>query len=395
MFYNFIAFLSTILFANHLAQLIFEMLLIFLLSFALSFLGINWFIKLVSKKSICRQPIRSDGPESHLKTKKNTPTMGGLFIIAATLISSLLFANLKNNYVLVSLFVMFSFAIIGLTDDYMKVTGKNSKGFRGSIKLIIQFLIVTILVFCLRLNDETHFNGSVFLPFLDFTINLGIFYVFFATFVIVGSANAVNLTDGLDGLVTVPAIITLGCFIFMICMLGTDFELSSLDEKINQNIFPLIMVCSAMIGSLLAFLKFNLKPAKIFMGDVGSYFLGFLIGSVILISCLLYKTPILFWLIIYSVFCFDSTATLCIRFCSGEKWYLPHRSHAYQKLQNFGWTHKNILCGLFVLNSIFTSIAFVAYCFDQLLIAIAINFTILIVIYLTIWFKNLKYAKNF
>ena len=294
------------------------------------------------------------------------PVARGGGIIIAILSGLLMIILIHLNYLsfLIGLILSGAFivAFVGFIDDVINLS--------IAPRLLIQFIASALTAgLVMSVNSYT-------IDCYSFS-NLIIFV--FLVIAIIWSTNLFNFMDGTDGIASLEAIFVLTAGGLLLIAKGVFLG-------------KLLILIASIVGG---FLWCNFPPAKIFMGDVGSYFLGFLIGSVILISCLLYKTPILFWLIIYSVFCFDSTATLCIRFCSGEKWYLPHRSHAYQKLQNFGWTHKNILCGLFVLNSIFTSIAFVAYCFDQLLIAIAINFTILIVIYLTIWFKNLKYAKNF
>ncbi|MBU6339786.1 MAG: hypothetical protein KGQ36_07460, partial [Rickettsiales bacterium] len=182
-------------------------------SYLLSYLGIKLFLCYVNKKNICRQPIRAEGPETHLKTKKNTPTMGGIFIVISTLLTSLIFLDLKNPFILAAIVVFFSFSLIGLTDDLLKVVYKNPNGFRGSIKIIIQFLITSATILWLGYNNLSYLNGKIFLPIYSghfLVIGLSL-YVLFVTFVIVGSSNAVNLTDGLDGLVSVPAVINLIC----------------------------------------------------------------------------------------------------------------------------------------------------------------------------------------
>jgi phospho-N-acetylmuramoyl-pentapeptide-transferase len=241
------------------------------------------------------QPIRSDGPESHLKNKKRTPTMGGIFIMLATLITTFLFIDIFNRYILVICSIMICFASIGLVDDLMKVLFKNTKGFRGSYRIVIQFAIIGLAFLWLNFIDPIHATGEIFFPLGShhyLTLNLSI-YIIFVIMVIVGSSNAVNLTDGLDGLVSVPAIINLICLILLIHASSTR-ELAS-KFNVPHVLFSgeIIFFCIALIGSILAFLTFNLKPAKIFMGDVGS--LG--IGSVLGMIAIIVKQEFVFFLI--------------------------------------------------------------------------------------------------
>ena len=254
-------------------------------SYVIGFFSIKKYIGFVHANPRFFQPIRSDGPTSHLATKQKTPTMGGIFIALATLATTLLFIDFTNRYILVVSLVFIAFAAIGLTDDLMKVLYKNTKGFRGSIKLIIQFTIIGIAFLWLGSIDDVHFKNHVFLPFgHGHYIALGVvLYVLFVNVVIVGTSNAVNLTDGLDGLVSVPAIISLGCLMLLIYA-------SSTPELANHFYVPhvkfsgeLIFFCVALVGAILAFLTFNLKPAKIFMGDVGSLAIGSVLGLIAII----------------------------------------------------------------------------------------------------------------
>jgi phospho-N-acetylmuramoyl-pentapeptide-transferase len=259
-------------------------LICLLSSYLFAFLGIKKYICFIHQKQFY-QPIRESGPETHLKAKKNTPTMGGIFIVLGTLLSTLLFLDLSNHYVLIACFVFISFSLIGLTDDLMKVVFKNTKGFRGSIKLVIQFTIIGLTFLWLGYADALHFKSRVFLPIgHGHWIFLGpALYVIFVTFVIVGTSNAVNLTDGLDGLVSVPAIISLlslSAFIFVAA--NPELAQKFYAPKV-KNSEELIFFCIALIGAIAAFLTFNLKPAKIFMGDVGSLAIGSVLGLVAII----------------------------------------------------------------------------------------------------------------
>lgn len=252
-------------------------------SYVVGFFSTKKYIKFVHQKQLF-QPIRSDGPATH-HAKKKTPTMGGIFIVLATLLATLLFLDLSNSYIWVAVFVLVSFSLIGLTDDLMKVIYKNTKGFRGSFKLIIQFTIIGAAFLWLGSIDGTHFKNRVFLPFgHGHWVGLGIvLYVLFVNVVIVGTSNAVNLTDGLDGLVSVPAIISLLCLISLI-FVASDHDLAKrFFVPYIENSAELIFFCLALIGAILAFLTFNLKPAKIFMGDVGSLAIGSVLGLIAII----------------------------------------------------------------------------------------------------------------
>lgn len=253
-------------------------------SYLFGFFSIKKYIKFIHQKHVY-QPIRESGPETHLKAKKNTPTMGGIFIVLSTLLSTLLFLDLSNHYILITCFVFIAFSLIGLTDDLMKVLFKNTKGFKGSIKLVIQFAIIGLVFLWLGYADPVHLKSRVFLPIgHGHWIYLGAaLYVIFVTFVIVGTSNAVNLTDGLDGLVSVPAIINLICLSALIFVASNPELAQKFYAPKIRNSEELIFFCISLIGAIAAFLTFNLKPAKIFMGDVGSLAIGSALGLIAII----------------------------------------------------------------------------------------------------------------
>jgi phospho-N-acetylmuramoyl-pentapeptide-transferase len=263
-------------------------------SFLIGFFSIKKYIEIMNRKALY-QPIRQSGPQSHLQTKKKTPTMGGIFIILATLLSTLLFVDIFNRYILVILSVMLTFGIIGLVDDLLKVIFKNPNGFRGSYKIIIQFAIIGGAFLWLGIIDNIHLNNQISIPiFKDFALTLNIIlYVLFVNFVIVGTSNAVNLTDGLDGLVSVPAIINLICLIFIIFCISTPKISNHLNLIQIKFTGEIIFFCLSLIGAISAFLFFNLKPAKIFMGDVGSLAIGSTLGLIAIII----KQEIIFFII--------------------------------------------------------------------------------------------------
>ncbi len=253
-------------------------------SYALSAIAIKIYLNYIKNSSLFHQPIRTDGPEGHFK-KNKTPTFGGLFLVLSTILSSFLFLDLSNKYLWIIFFVFLSFCVIGFVDDFLKVFYKDAKGFKGSIKLLTQFLIVSIAYLYLGQINEIHANNHIFLPILDgIYVDLGqVLYVIMATFIIVGSANSTNLTDGLDGLVSVPAIINLLCLIVLI-VIGSNIELAQkYQAPYVRNSQELIFFCIILIGAIIGFLQFNLKPAKIFMGDVGSLAIGSCLGLIALI----------------------------------------------------------------------------------------------------------------
>jgi len=227
------------------------------------------------------QPIRSDGPQSHLITKKGTPTMGGLMMLFGIMASTLLWANPANRYVWIVLGVTVSFAAIGFYDDYLKVTKQTHAGFSGRFRLLIEALIAALACYFIAAIGRQPFATSLTFPFFkELVIPLGWFYLVFGSFIIVGAGNAVNLTDGLDGLATVPVIIVALSFGFISYLVGNSF----FSEYLNIHYVPgtgeLAVLCGAVIGAGLGFLWFNAPPASIFMGDTGSLALGGMIGTI-------------------------------------------------------------------------------------------------------------------
>jgi phospho-N-acetylmuramoyl-pentapeptide-transferase len=225
------------------------------------------------------QPIRADGPESHF-IKAGTPTMGGLMILAGVLVSSLIWANLGNIYVWVVIIVTLGFGAIGFYDDYLKVTKATHNGFSGRVRLLLEFLIAAIACYAITLAGELPFSTSLAFPFFkDFMINLGWFFIPLCAIVIVGAGNAVNLTDGLDGLAIVPVMIAAASFGLIAYLSGNYVFSEYLQIHFVLGTGELAVVCGAVIGAGLGFLWFNAPPAAIFMGDTGSLALGGMIGA--------------------------------------------------------------------------------------------------------------------
>ena len=227
------------------------------------------------------QPIREDGPESHLLTKKGTPTMGGIMIIISLLITTLLWADLSNPYIWISSFIIVSFATIGFLDDYQKLKYKNSKGISGKTKLLWQFIISFFSIGALNYYSEPDMTNLLFFPFYkNLVLDLGLFYFIFGSLVVVGCSNAVNLTDGLDGLATLPIIIATSCFVLISYLAGNFIFANYLQIPFIPKSGELAILGAAMIGSCLGFLWYNAHPAKIFMGDIGSLSMGATIGII-------------------------------------------------------------------------------------------------------------------
>ena len=224
------------------------------------------------------QTVRDDGPQSHL-SKSGTPTMGGVLILAAILTSCLLWADLTNTYVLVTLFVVVSFGIIGFIDDYRKVVRKDPKGLIARWKYFWQSVIALAVAFFLFINSSQAEETALLVPFFKEVMpQLGLWYLVLTYFVIVGTSNAVNLTDGLDGLAIVPTILVAGAFAIFAYTTGNI----KFSEYLNIPFIPmtseLVIVCTAIVGAGLGFLWFNTYPAQVFIGDVGSLALGGTLG---------------------------------------------------------------------------------------------------------------------
>ena len=240
-----------------------------------------WMISLLRLRQGKGQPIREDGPASHLVTKRGTPTMGGLMILAGLLVATLLWANVRNHYVWVTVVVTLGFGAIGFYDDFLKVTKQSHKGFSGRFRLTLEAAIaIAACLVIVRYSAPGLANRLAVPVFKDLILNLGWFYVAFAGFVIVGAGNAVNITDGLDGLAIVPVMIAAGTFGIIAYLAGNAIFANYLQINFVPGSGELAVICGAMIGAGMGFLWFNAPPAQIFMGDTGSLALGGMLGSV-------------------------------------------------------------------------------------------------------------------
>ena len=244
----------------------------------------NPFIKYFSIKKI-HDPIRNDGPAEHIVKKIGTPTMGGLLILTGLFSGVFLWGDLSNPYMLLLIFVVGSFGFLGALDDYKKIKNNNSTGLSSKLKILIQILLSLIAILILYFYCDSPEIKNLYFPFFkNLVLDLGFFFIPFYAFIIVGSSNAVNLTDGLDGLATVPVILVAACFAFISYVTGNIVFSDYLHIPYIEDVGEITIFCGSIIGACLGFLWFNAPPAKIFMGDTGSLSLGGSLGAVSIIT---------------------------------------------------------------------------------------------------------------
>lgn len=311
--------------------------------------GRRWIDFLKSKQF--SQVIREDCVKTHI-AKRNTPTMGGVLIITSLMISSLLWNDLTNPFVWVSWFVMLGFAAIGFVDDYMKVIQKNTLGFRGQYKIVLQVFIS--LAAGLFLYGYGHLDTQIHFPFFkDFTPDLSVFYLYLGVLIIVGTANAVNLTDGLDGLATVPAISSFLSYGVLAYAVGNVLIANYLQVASVSGAGELTIICGAMIGALVGFLWYNTHPAEIFMGDVGSLGIGSLLGVIALMT----KNEILL-ILIGGIFVLE-TVSVILQVGSfkltGKRVFRMAPLHHHFELK--GWKESKVIVRFWIISFIFALLA--------------------------------------
>ncbi len=244
----------------------------------------NPFIQYFSARQILN-PIREDGPDNHIIKKIGTPTMGGVLILIGLFFGILLWGDLTNLYIWFLIYIVASYGILGAYDDYKKIKYKNSSGISFKFKIFSQIIAATIGIIALSIYSDNADLENLYFPFFkNLIINLGWFFIPFSVFIIVGSSNAVNLTDGLDGLATVPVILVASCFAFISYVTGNIVFSEYLQIPYIEGLGEVAVFLGAIIGSCLGFLWFNAPPAKIFMGDTGSLALGGSLGAVGIIT---------------------------------------------------------------------------------------------------------------
>jgi len=242
-------------------------------------------IRVLRARQTHGQPIREDGPEGHLLTKKGTPTMGGFLILLGLVPAVLLWSDLHNPYVWIVLLVTLGFGMIGFVDDFLKVSKGSSDGVPGRLKLVLEALVSGIAVYALLQVAPESLSTSVAVPFLkDLLVPLGGFFFIFGMLVIVGASNAVNLTDGLDGLAIVPVMIAAASFGFISYLVGNAVFSDYLQIHFVPGSGELAVFCGALLGAGLGFLWYNAPPAWVFMGDTGSLALGGALGAIALVA---------------------------------------------------------------------------------------------------------------
>ncbi|HET6235607.1 MAG TPA: phospho-N-acetylmuramoyl-pentapeptide-transferase [Acetobacteraceae bacterium] len=295
------------------------------------------------------QPIREDGPERHLIEKKGTPTMGGVLILFALGISTLLWVDLRNRYVWAVLFVTYGYGALGFVDDYLKLSRRSHKGVPGRIKLLVQAVIGLIAgVWITSLTREPLATELVLPVFKEALIPLGYAFPLFAMLVMMGSSNSVNLTDGLDGLAIVPTIICAGVFALIAYLVGNHIFAEYLQLNPVAGVDQLCVFCAALIGAGLGFLWFNAPPAAVFMGDIGSLSLGGALGAVAVAT----KHEIVL-LIVGGLFVVETVSVIIQVFWfkqTGQRVFLMAPLHHH--FEKKGWAEPTIVIRFWIISMI-------------------------------------------
>ncbi|MBQ3032926.1 MAG: phospho-N-acetylmuramoyl-pentapeptide-transferase [Deferribacterales bacterium] len=306
------------------------------------------------KKWKLSQMTKGYEPKRH-KSKEGTPTMGGLIIIAASVTATLLWADMTNHYIWITLFVYISFACIGFADDYVKTIRHNPEGLSGKCKMLFELLAAFIAVGLLVSLDKSGVVSVLTVPFFkNLVFQLSWFYLIFAVFVIVGTSNAVNLTDGLDGLATMPAVTAFAAYAVLAYLTGNMVFSEYLHQPFIRGVGELSVFCGAMLGAGLGFLWFNTFPATIFMGDVGSLSMGAALGVV---ACIV-KHEILL-LIIGGVFVMETLSVILqvsyFKFTGGKRLFRMAPLHHHFELK--GWSEPKIIVRFWIITFILVLIA--------------------------------------
>ena len=296
------------------------------------------------------QMVRDDGPKSHL-SKAGTPTMGGVLILLAITISTLLWGDLRQTSLWVVLLVTLSFGLIGWVDDYRKLVLKNSKGLPGRWKYFWQSLITIVTLIFLLNNNNIPLHDQLTVPFMkSYFIHLGILFPFFAYFVIVGSSNAVNLTDGLDGLAIMPIVMVGGALGIFVYAASNAMDAHYLGIPFVANTGEITIFCASMVGAGLGFLWYNAYPAQIFMGDVGSLSLGAALGT---IALLIRQELVL--MIMGGLFVIETVSVILqvgyFKYTHGKRLFRMAPLHHHFELK--GWTEPKVIVRFWILTVIF------------------------------------------
>ena len=252
-----------------------------LTALVLSFIFGPAIISWLRRKQANGQPIRTDGPESHIVAKAGTPTMGGVLILLAAILSTLLWSDLSNHFVWAVMLVTVGFGAVGAADDYLKLKSRSSRGLRGKLKLVLESAIAAVAVVIISSLTAEPLTTGLAVPFMkNVLIQLGWLFYPVAILVMVGASNAVNLTDGLDGLAIGPVMIVAGCFALIAYLVGNAVFANYLQLHYVAGTGELAVFCGALVGAALGFLWFNAPPAMVFMGDTGSLSMGGALGAI-------------------------------------------------------------------------------------------------------------------
>lgn len=310
-----------------------------------------WLIRKLQSLKV-GQPIREDGPESHL-SKEGTPTMGGILIIFAVVISTLLWANLTVDYIWLVLMVTIGFGLIGFMDDYRKLVKSDSKGIPGKTRLTGEIIIALFMSIVLYMKPD--FSSNITIPFFKTVLpNLGWGYIFFATFIIVGAANAVNLTDGLDGLAIGPSITCFGTYLTFAYLVGNFKTAHYLQIPYVPGIGELAIFCGATVGAGFGFLWYNTYPAQVFMGDVGSLSLGGALGALAIMT----KQEILL-AIVGGIFVLETFSVIFqvgwFKISNGKRIFKMAPIHHHFELK--GWAEPKIIVRFWIISILLALVA--------------------------------------
>lgn len=314
-------------------------------SFMLAFLLGPYLIRYLKKHGA--QPIRENGPATHIKTKSGTPTMGGLLIIIPSIISSLLLSDASNQYLWIIIATMLLYAGLGIFDDLRKLRRKNVQGIKCKAKLLYQFLCAFCISFMIENFDKSKIFTTVSIPFFhNHIIQLGMLYYVFSAFIVVGSSNAVNLTDGLDGLASGPIVLAFICFAIMSCIIGNAELAEHFNLRYIEGTNELFVICTAFIGATLGFLWYNANPAIIFMGDTGSLSVGAVLGTMSIIL----KNECMFF-VVGGVFVIEAMSVILqvsfFKCTNGKRIFLMAPIHHH--FEKRGWSEGRVVMRFWII----------------------------------------------
>ncbi|MBE6454217.1 MAG: phospho-N-acetylmuramoyl-pentapeptide-transferase [Alphaproteobacteria bacterium] len=306
------------------------------------------------------QPIREDGPQSHLETKKGTPTMGGIMILVASVFAFVLFCDLKNIFVWVGIAVLVIFGLVGFVDDYLKVTKQSSNAMTAKMKLLLQFATAMVAILLVTYNTPENVRFVVNIPYIsNWGIDIWWFYIPFAMIVIAGASNGVNLSDGLDGLAS-----GLLSFVFVVFMILAYIAGGVYASQYNVSSIPgcsdVAVMCAAVVGGCLGFLWFNAKPAQVFMGDTGSLALGAFLG---LVAVMLKQELLL--AVAGGVFVMESISVMIqvgwFKYTGGKRFFKMAPIHHH--FEQLGWPETKVVFRFWLIGIVLAVLALVSlYC---------------------------------